>query len=543
MKNILESFLDALEVRYTKKYADSLYDEHPHRGNMYGLQQMLGVYGIRTLGVYLEEKDLTRLNYPCVLHTGNDFAVALDCDDSRIVSWQRGRKQAFTHEAFRQEWTGNALVVEEAQEAREPDFGLHRREALLSAARSHSLSVLLAMAAVAGLVAHGAALPASALWWLALNGLGLCLCALLLQKQLYGESPYADRVCSLFHQADCDGLLRDGAARVWGFSWSEVGLGYFAAAILVGALCPPAAGVLLGANLAAMAFGLWSIYYQWRVARRWCVLCVAVQAVAWTAGLVALCGAPYFVPTAGTGFWTAWTFAACIVSVHGYAAHRQAERERAGAVQRFRSLKADADVAGALMGRSTHYAVSDADSSILFGNRAARLRITILSNPHCNPCARLHHRVDALLKAHGSDLCVQYVFMAFSERLEDSCRYLISRYDPNDPAGTLRAYAEWYAGGKDRYEDIVATQAERLHTPEVEQEVQKHFHWRRTNGLASTPTILVNGYLLPREYELEDLAMLAGCRIDLPKKNIKLDINGRSTTPLGAESRSAEETV
>ena len=87
MKNILESFLDALEVRYTKKYADSLYDEHPHRGNMYGLQQMLGVYGIRTLGVYLEEKDLTRLNYPCILHTGNDFAVALDCNDCRIVSW------------------------------------------------------------------------------------------------------------------------------------------------------------------------------------------------------------------------------------------------------------------------------------------------------------------------------------------------------------------------------------------------------------------------------------------------------------------------
>ena len=148
--------------------------------------------------------------------------------------------------------------------------------------------------------------------------------------------------------------------------------------------------------------------------------------------------------------------------------------------------------------------------SLLFPLKGMAQGIIALSNPHCNPCARLHRRVDALLKAHGGDLCVQYVFMAFSERLEDSCRHLISRYDPNDPAGTLRVYAEWYAGGKDRYEDIVAAQAERLHTPEVEQEVQKHFRWRRANGLASTPTILVNGYLLPREYELEDLAMLAG---------------------------------
>ena len=52
MKNILESFLDALEVRYTKRYVRRLYEEHPHRGNMYGLKQMLAVYGVRALGVY-----------------------------------------------------------------------------------------------------------------------------------------------------------------------------------------------------------------------------------------------------------------------------------------------------------------------------------------------------------------------------------------------------------------------------------------------------------------------------------------------------------
>ena len=40
MKNILESFLDALEVRYTKRYVRRLYEEHPHRGNMYGLKQI-----------------------------------------------------------------------------------------------------------------------------------------------------------------------------------------------------------------------------------------------------------------------------------------------------------------------------------------------------------------------------------------------------------------------------------------------------------------------------------------------------------------------
>lgn len=93
MKNILESFLDALEVRYTKRYVRRLYEEHPHRGNMYGLKQMLAVYGVRALGVYMEDKDLLNLSYPCIFHTGNDFVIGLESNGSRIVFWQQGKKK------------------------------------------------------------------------------------------------------------------------------------------------------------------------------------------------------------------------------------------------------------------------------------------------------------------------------------------------------------------------------------------------------------------------------------------------------------------
>ena len=56
----------------------------------------------------------------------------------------------------------------------------------------------------------------------------------------------------------------------------------------------------------------------------------------------------------------------------------------------------------------------------------------------------------------------------------------------------------------------------------------------------ATPTILVNGFELPAEYEIEDLTMIVNIVKD---ENILQDINGRSTTPLGAEQLSAEETV
>ena len=71
--------------------------------------------------------------------------------------------------------------------------------------------------------------------------------------------------------------------------------------------------------------------------------------------------------------------------------------------------------------------------------------------------------------------------------------------------------------------------------------MEKHRQWRKQTSLMATPTVLINGYKLPDEYELEDLALIANLAIT--EKNILQDINGRSTTLLGVESQSAEETV
>lgn len=42
MKNtILSIYLKALGIKFTRYYADKLYTDHPYRGSLYGLSQML----------------------------------------------------------------------------------------------------------------------------------------------------------------------------------------------------------------------------------------------------------------------------------------------------------------------------------------------------------------------------------------------------------------------------------------------------------------------------------------------------------------------
>lgn len=193
----------------------------------------------------------------------------------------------------------------------------------------------------------------------------------------------------------------------------------------------------------------------------------------------------------------------------GYAA----EKERIRSVQKYRALKANSKVAYALIKSGEYYETSLEDSSILFGNKDAKMRVTILSNPHCNPCARMHKRVENLLQISDQAICVQYIFSSFNKELEDSSRYLIYKYFGNTQDKALKEFDLWYSKEKYEYNSILRRNSTLIYTKMIETEMAKHEKWRKRTSLIETPTILVNGYKLPKEYSIEDLAMLTSCNI------------------------------
>ena len=526
MKNILEQFLDAIDVRYNKQFADKLYYEHPHRYNMYGLKKMLDVYRVKTLGVRIDSKNLLSLNYPCILHTYGDFVIGLDCGADTITFLQNAKRITISHDAFKQTWTGNALVVEETTEADEPDYYNHRREEILAKAKVYCIPVILVLSSIIGIVAHIQEMELFSIIGLILNTFGVFVCAMLMQKQLMGESRYGDRVCSLFNHADCNSILDGPKAKIFGISWSEVGMGYFTASILLITLYHESVGMVAIINWIAMFYGVWSIYYQWRIAKSWCILCVISQIIIWLIGIIAIisCISAPFTFGVISSLLPCMAYGICIMAVHNYAIAHAAEKGRIRAVQKYRALKANSKVANALIENGECYETSLEDSSILFGNTEAKMRVTILSNPHCNPCARMHKHVENLLRLSGGEICIQYIFSSFNENLEDSNRYLIFCYFEYGQDEALSKFADWYLKDKFNYEKVVKKNAAHIHTIKIEREMERHREWRNRTSLIETPTILVNGYKLPDEYEIEDLAMIVNT---IKEENVLQDINGK----------------
>ena len=201
MKNLLEQFLEALEIKYTHTYAKRLYNEHPHVNNMYGLKKMLGLYGVEVQGLRVNSENLCRINYPCIFHLKGSFAIGLGATSTTVTYRINSKDIVAKYDEFIQIWTGNTLVVKKTENSKEPNYRQHQHEQFVLLSSELGMPSILLLTFFAGIIENGKMLTIFQLSALGLCIIGLCICGLLMQKQLFGKSRYGVTGCAHFSTA------------------------------------------------------------------------------------------------------------------------------------------------------------------------------------------------------------------------------------------------------------------------------------------------------------------------------------------------------
>lgn len=76
MTTLLTRTLSELGVPYTKSFSENLYKEHPYCYTLYGLQQMLSRYNVKTAAVKLQDKSkMANLDTPFLAEAYNDIVI------------------------------------------------------------------------------------------------------------------------------------------------------------------------------------------------------------------------------------------------------------------------------------------------------------------------------------------------------------------------------------------------------------------------------------------------------------------------------------
>ena len=501
------NLLVLLGMNVPKDLATELND-HPEYPGLTAVMDCLDEIGVKARAVQGELNDLPSIDYPNMAHLEMDdegrFVVLCEVDvrERRLV-WldpEEGWKEGSWDE-FGELWTGVIMLASAPARRCEPTGGDS-----VWMARSERLARWTAPFLIAAF-----------LWpwflhlergadrlWFALKVLGLALSSVL----AFHHQGLGKDLCPAGEKFNCTNVLLSPAARLFGkVPVADLGAVYFLWGIFVflSSLAIPAAEfrsslmTLTVAAVLAVPYPIFSIWYQGVRLRRWCWLCLAVQAVIVSEFLLSL----YRIRGPGGGPWpgpgsndmlgaalaaVTWLLFRSVLTSHF----------EAGAYKKsIRTLRDDPVTVETFLKGAPPVPPYSASHDISLGPEDAPFELVVVSHPVCMYCARTH----AEIKTRMQD---------FEDLLTMKQRFRIE--GKNDPgrAKALVPLSLWIQGQRsealsalDACFDSKARAPSALPADQIDAAnalLEAQTAWARHAGCKGTPTLFLNGRkLLPND--------------------------------------------
>lgn len=417
------------------------------------------------------------------------------------------KKISLPYEKFLDKWSGVALLIEVSENSIEPNYSVNRKSFLLNRI-SVSLLICSSIFLLLGGILFNQELKWNIYLLLLIQLLGASISGLLVVREISKSNKYTNKLCSLFLKSgDCNHILDSSASKFLGISWSAFGLGFFLTNIVLLIFLPDSLLYIEYFILLALPYTIWSIWYQGVKTKQWCVLCLLTQCSIWISFVVSTfsIGYDYIRFEMLQAVYISGFYVFSILASHFIIRLYTGYLDLKNINYRLNSIKLKDTVFSSLLHEQPRYPINPG-IGLLLGNKSSNRWITIVSNPHCDPCARLHTQVDTLLGQFHDKFCVQLILTSFNEDLEASAMLLISMYQRNKESSFLRFLSDWYAKGRYRRESYYKTYQLDSDDLETQYSLRQQKEWVKKYKISSTPIILVNGYLLPDNYELKELS-------------------------------------
>ncbi|WP_035562381.1 vitamin K epoxide reductase family protein [Hymenobacter sp. IS2118] len=515
----LDMLLRLSQVRVTRATLQEKLWQHPDFPTLTALSDTLDEFRVENMAAHLTADQLPEIPLPALAYLSSEggFFAPVRATAANTVEWWHNKWgwQKDSTAQFSQKWNGVMLLIEPTERSGEAGYAQSRKKQLVKSLRIPFvvLSLLVCLGVWAGVSQLPVAGAPQYYVLLLLKLAGLLVSSLLVWYSLDADNVFLRSLCQLNSRTSCSSVLNTPAAQLFGWlSWAEVGLLYFSGGLLSlllfranpSALYP----LLFVFSIASLPYTVWSVYYQWRRVRQWCVLCLAVQALLWLEFGVQFyfqrqISWPATFGPAETGLLVAGFLLPAAVWAFIKPTWAKALRVE-GLQQSLQKIKFDQGYLESLGRRArTLPPIFTGMRVPTLGNADAPHTLIVVTNPTCALCARVHSEIEALM-AELEDVCCQFI-IAVEHRPGDAgdavaCRVL-SRSHEEMPL----ALHQWYETPR------LAEWLKKTPGPGEEDgtnQVELHQRWCELAGVDTTPTIFFNGVDMPRHFAVVEFRKL-----------------------------------
>ncbi|SOE19577.1 Peptidase C39 family protein [Spirosomataceae bacterium TFI 002] len=511
-------FLKELDANVTKTSAMDYIESHPEQGSLLSISEGLEQYNIETAAIRITEEQLVEMPTPFITffkRNGGTFGVVKSYKDG-MLEWFDTNKgmvsQAWSE--FQQDWSGVVLLAETNEISGEKDYKQKTNQEFLSNSRVPLGLSLTAIVFLGFWFLNPSDFGFYANALLLLKATGAVLSALLLAKSANTDNEFVNKLCNVGSKVSCQSILDSPAAKLTSWlSLSDIGFIYFFASLI--------SILMLGNDLStfltyhavtsglALAFGAYSIYYQGKIAKMWCPLCLGVVGVlTLEAVIVFALFEPLFSLKQSYALATLVSLTIPIAFLLLYKNELTKAAERDGLKNELSRLKANTKIIEALMAsQKVMPFLPKGIGMVSIGNKDAEHVLTVVSNPLCNPCAKMHQRIEKVLEKTDNLRC-DIVFTTNHDDIDIGGK-VVRKILSLPTLMQEEAISEWYNSNNRNFNDWNKKylNVEEKEVAELFRREQKQ--WNDDAEIKSTPTLFYDGKKLPMIIKVEDLEFAA----------------------------------
>ncbi|MFC1226221.1 vitamin K epoxide reductase family protein [Pedobacter sp. BG31] len=529
---VIHNLLKTLKVTVTKTDLRKKLEQHPLYPSLLCVSDVLNYYKVENLTIRLKVEKLKNLEQPFValLKAGdlyNDYYCLIKSTSEHSVIIHNslsGKETRYDWTYFEKIYRGIVLIAESSEKSGEKNFKkeqfIERKERLITDSLLLFSPILTLVVGFYNFYTVGFEQNIIPFIYNLLSLVGAIVASLLFYFEVDRSNTLLLKVCGgkINNSLNCNQVLNSKASSFLSVSWSIWGVTFFLTVlfgqILNGFSNRDTLQYLSLFSMIATFYIPFSIYYQWKVVRQWCKLCLIVQLILFSqSSLIILSNSfadkPIFpVTNLSWNVLAIFVLIGLLIFLLANQMIRILKTSSSNKVELKNCMKVKFNplVFDTMLKTQKSITITTEGLGILLGNQNSKNKIVKVCNPYCEPCAKIHPILNNLLEKID-DLSIQILFTASNEDNDlrnKPVKHFLAIYETNKVL-TKDCLDDWYTTPGKNYDHFAAKYQVNEHLNRQSEKIDEMNDWCKKMNIDFTPTIFFNGYQLPESYSITDI--------------------------------------
>lgn len=507
--NYLENYLYINKIKINLNDFYFQLDSHPNSQSLLSISDTLTFFNIENaaLNIPFEEIELLPSYFIALLENINDKPTFdrelyfLKKENNNYFIQTKNKFVKITNEELKKRWQNTVLLVEKKEE---------NKSNKNNTPFSKIVSVIFLIMSVFYVVQLDNTIGSKLFLILPVLGFILSISAL---KDLFGTKfELIDKFCNFSNATSCNSVINSKKWQLfkW-FNFSDLSITFFTFQIisLLISIATKQNEIYFSFLKIILIFSFpiigISIYYQKFIEKKWCPICLLISSVLISETLIL-----FFFDTDFTIELRSIWLLALFVLIYFIWINLKKIIANNKELKEFK-IKANRFIRNYDLFKNNLFSTNKVDlidSELIFGNKQAKICITLITNPFCGHCEKVHEIIDLILLKNAENIKVKILIKTSLEvQSELNKEFYRTFYNLYHQKGiqTFSASLKYWYKTKNVENWLKIYKTDNSNSMKIDAVYGNVNTWGINNNFNYTPAVFINGYEYPIQYERENL--------------------------------------